>query len=127
MASVFSLVSPFSTSPPVLLFPPQIVVDAERQAGRRDLDEDQRILAQQVRLSGEESRPHADVAADALVRLQPFDAAHPLGGVSGLTVPVGGEVVGQRGADQAGRGSMPLKSLMPFEVQNAQRNDCAYA
>ena len=39
--------------------------------------------------------PHADVAADALVRLKPFDAAHPFGGIAGFVVAVRGEVIGR--------------------------------
>jgi hypothetical protein len=48
----------------------------------------ERVLSQQVRLADQEVGPHADMTADALVRLEPLDAAHPIGRVAEFVIPV---------------------------------------
>ncbi len=79
----------------VLVLPPQVVGDTERQRESRQRGEDERVFAKKVGLTDQESRPHADVPANALVRFQSLDAAHPVGGVAEFVVAVRREVVGR--------------------------------
>ena len=87
--------SPSASFPRRPRSPATVVGDTERQRESRQRGEDERVFAKKVGLTDQEGRPHADVPADALVRFQPLDAAHPVGGVAEFVVAVRREVVGR--------------------------------
>ena len=79
----------------VFVASPKVVRNAKRKFDAGDRFEPQSIAAQEIGLPDQECLPHTDMAAYALVSLEPFDAAEPIRCVAKLVIAVRCEVVGR--------------------------------